>query len=144
MQNILGGNRFGPDAAFGKGHILRHKRVQVVADHQHIQMLGNGIDCVGPGRVGGGRQNVGEGGDADDVRCVAAPRALRVIGVDCAPGDGLNRALHITRFVERIRVDGDLHVEFVGYREAGVDGRGRRAPVLVELQPARTSPQLLG
>jgi len=39
-----------------------------------------------------------------------------------------------TGLVERVGVDGDLNVEFVCDAEAGVDRRGRRAPVLVQFQ----------
>jgi hypothetical protein len=35
------------------------RAVEVVADHQHVEMLGHGVHRVGPRRVGGGRQDVG-------------------------------------------------------------------------------------
>ncbi len=43
MQNIFGGDGFGPDAALGKGHVFGDLRIQVVADHEHIQVFGNGV-----------------------------------------------------------------------------------------------------
>ena len=45
--------------------------------------------------------------------------------------------------VERVGVDGDLDVVFVGHRQAGVDGGGGGAPVLVQLQPAGAGLDLL-
>ena len=42
--------------------------------------------------------------------------------------------LHETRFVQRVGVDGDLHVVFFGDGKGVVDGGGRRAPVLVQLE----------
>ncbi len=45
--------------------------------------------------------------------------------------------------VERVGVDQDLDVHLVGDREAAVDRRGRRAPVLVQLERAGAGPDLL-
>ena len=39
MQDILGGDGLAADARLGKGHVLGDARVQVMADHQHIEML---------------------------------------------------------------------------------------------------------
>ncbi|MNL37000.1 hypothetical protein D3C87_1591200 [compost metagenome] len=57
-----------------------------------------------------------------------------VEGMDGAALDGGNRVLHETALVQRIGVDHHLHVIFVSHRQAIVDGGGRRAPVLVQLQ----------
>ena len=46
-------------------------------------------------------------------------------------------------FVERVGVDGDLHVEAVGDGQAAIDGGRRRAPVLVQLQAAGAGADLL-
>ena len=40
-------------------------------------------------------------------------------------------------------MDGDLHARVVGHGQAGVDGGGRRAPVLVQLEAAGASEHLL-
>ena len=53
MQDILGGDGFAPDPAFGKGHILRDRLVQMMADHQHVEMLFQRVHRIGPCRVGG-------------------------------------------------------------------------------------------
>ena len=52
MQDILCRNSLLPDATFGKGHIFRNFRIQMVADHQHIQMFVYRIDRKGTGWVG--------------------------------------------------------------------------------------------
>ena len=39
VQNVLGGDRLGADAALGEGDVLGDRRVEMVADHQHVQML---------------------------------------------------------------------------------------------------------
>ena len=92
------------------------------------------VDGVGPRRIGRGRQHVGCAGDLDDVRRVAAAGALGVEGVDGAALERRDRVLDEARFVERVGVDRDLHVVFVGDRQAAVDRGRRRAPVLVQLQ----------
>lgn len=53
----------------------------------------------------------------------SAARALRVVGVNGSPPEGGQSIFHKTGLVERIRVDGHLHVVFVGHRQAVVDGR---------------------
>jgi hypothetical protein len=82
-------------------------RIQMMADHQHVQMLGDRVDRVGRvGLVEDGR-TFGKRRDADDVRRVAAAGALGVIGVDgrglCDRRDGV---FHEAGFVDRVGVDG--------------------------------------
>ncbi len=81
--------------------------------------------------------------DADDVGCVAAARALRVVRVDGAPAEGRHGALNEARLVERVRVNQALHVQLVAYAQARVDGRWRRAPVFVQLEPTGAGYHLL-
>ena len=52
MQNILGRNRFTPDTALGKGHILRNRFIQMVTDHQHIEMFFQRVYGIGARWVG--------------------------------------------------------------------------------------------
>ena len=116
--------------------ILRDVRVEVVADHQHVEVLLDRVDRVGPGRVGRRWQDVIEGGDPDDVRRVASPGALGVVGVDRPPGDRRQGVLQEAGLVDRVGVERDLDIQLVGHPQGGVDrGRGR-SPVLVQLQGA--------
>ncbi len=85
----------------------------------------------------------GKRGDADDVRRVAAARAFGVIGVDGAAGDGGDGVVDEARFVDGVGMDGDLNVEFVGHAQAGVDGRRRGAPILMQFQAAGAGAHLL-
>lgn len=55
-------------------HALR--RSMAHPPHQHIQVLIDGVDSVGTGRVGGGRQHVALAADLDDVRGMASAGAL--------------------------------------------------------------------
>ena len=61
---------------------------QMMADHQHVEMLGERVDGVGPRRIGRGRDDVRQAADLDDVRRMAAAGALGVEGVDGAALDG--------------------------------------------------------
>ena len=63
-----------------------------------------------------------------------AAGTLCVVGVDGAAGDGGDRIFDKAGLVDSIRVDGHLHVVLVGDAQRAVDGRGRGAPVLVQLE----------
>ncbi len=89
---------------------------------------------IGPGRIGRGRQYVLEPRHFDDVRRVAAAGAFGMEGVDGAALERLDGVLDEARFVERVGVDHHLDVVIVGDRQAAIDRRRRRAPVLVQLQ----------
>ena len=52
MQNILGRNRLTPDTTLGKGHILRNRFIQMVTNHQHIEMFLQRVDGIGTRWVG--------------------------------------------------------------------------------------------
>jgi hypothetical protein len=39
VQDVLGGDGFLADAAFGEGHVLGDRLVEVVAHHEHVEML---------------------------------------------------------------------------------------------------------
>ena len=143
MQDVLGGDRLLADAALGEGHVLGDLGVEVMADHEHVEMLVDRVDGVGPGRVGRGRQHVGQAHDLDDVGRVAAAGALGVEGVDGAALEGGDGVLDEAGFVQRVGVDRDLHVHLVGDGEAAVDRGRRRAPVLVQLEAAGAGRDLL-
>ena len=78
-----------------------------------------------------------------DVGRVAAARALGVIGVDGAALEGGQRVLDEAALVERVGVDHHLHVHVVGHAQAIVDGAGRGAPILVQLERAGPGMDLL-
>lgn len=82
--------------------------------------------------------------DADDVRCVAAAGTLGVVGVDSAALEGADGLLDEAALVECVGVDEALNVVLVADGQTGVDGRGRAAPVLVELEADGTGGTLLG
>ena len=120
-----------------------NRRRQVMADHQHVEMLVDRVPGVGPRRIGGGGDDVWKPAHLDDVGRVAAAGALGVEGVDGAALEGGDRVLDEAGFVQRVGVDHHLHVIVVGDGEAAVDRRRRRAPVLVQLERAGAGADLL-
>ena len=136
VQDVFGGDGFAPDAGFRKGHVLGDGFVEVVTDHQHVQMLFERVDCVGACRVGGGGQNMLFAADFDDVGGMSAARALGVKGVDGAPFHRRDGVLDKARFIQRVGVDHDLHIHCIGHAQATIDGGGGGPPVLVQFQRA--------
>ena len=76
VNEILGRDGLAPDPGLGEGDVLRDARIKVMADHQHVEVLVNGVDRIGPRGVGGARQDVGLSGHADDVRGMTAACAF--------------------------------------------------------------------
>ncbi len=74
---------------------------------------------------------------------MSAPRAFRVKSMNGAALERFDRGFDKARFVERIGMNCDLHVHLVGNRKTGIDGRRRRAPILVQLQSDRAVTHLL-
>ena len=98
-------------------------------------MLGHRVDRERAGGVGRARQHVGLPAHPQNVGRVAAAGTLGVEGVNGPAAERPDRVFHEARLVERVGVDRDLYVQFVGHTQAAVD-RGRRgAPVLVQLEP---------
>ena len=114
----------------------RDRLVEVVADHQHIQVFFQRVHREGSRRVGGGRQDVLLAADLEDVRGMSAACAFGVKRVDRAAFPGRDGVFHEPAFVQRVGVDHHLHVHVVGNRKATVDGCRCRAPVLMQLERA--------
>ncbi len=115
--------------------------VQVMADHEHVEVLVHRVHRVRAGRVGRGRQHVRVRGHGDDVRRVPAARALRVVRVDAPARRSRPGSTRRTRPRSACRCAARPAPPGVGGPQAGVDrGRGR-SPVLVQLEPARARPQ---
>ncbi|STW48190.1 Uncharacterised protein [Klebsiella pneumoniae] len=85
VQHVFRSDGFPANARLGQGHVLSDVRVQMVADHQHIEMFIDGVEGVGQRWVGGRRQNVRVGAGGDDVRRMAAAGPFGMEGVDGAP-----------------------------------------------------------
>ena len=123
--------------ALGERHVLGHVGVEVMAHHQHVEVLVQRVDREGPRRVRRARQHVRLAADLDDVRRVSTARPFGVIRVNRPPLERRDRVVHVAGLVQRVGVDRDLHVEPLRLGQAAVDRRRRRAPVFVQLQPDR-------
>ena len=106
----------------------------MVANHQHIQMLINGVDGVGPSRIGGCGQNIGQTTGRDDIRRVSATGTFSVKTVDRAAFECGERVFDKAGFIQGVGVNGDLHIVTVGHRQTAIN-RGRGSPpVLMEFK----------
>ena len=143
MQDVLGGDGFAPDTAFGKGHVLGDRLVEVVTDHQHVEMFFERVHREGPGRVGRRRQYVLVTTYLDDVWRVPAACAFGVKGVDRTALDRGDSVLDKAALVQGVSVDHHLHVHGIGDRKAAIDGCRCGTPVFVQLQGAGPGLDLL-
>lgn len=143
VEDVLGGDGLGADARLGEGDVLGDVLAEVVADHEHVQVLVEGVARVGPRGVGRAGQDVGLLHDADDVGGVAATGTFSVISVDRSVLEGGDGGLDEPGFVERVRVNETLDVELIAYGQTRVDGGGCRPPILVKLETTGTGVDLL-
>src|SRR3954470_22664444 len=68
---------------------------------------------------------------------MTASSPFGVVGVDRPSSDGRNRVFNKSALVDGIGVNRNLDVVLVPDREAGIDRRRRRSPVLVQFQSTR-------
>ena len=52
VEDVLGRHGLGTDAALRERDVLRDPGVQVVRDHQHVEVFVQCVDRIGTGRVG--------------------------------------------------------------------------------------------
>ena len=134
VQDVLGGDGFVADPAFRECNVLGNVPIQMVANHQHVEMFVERVDGERPRRIRGARKDVCLTAHPNNVGSMASPGTLRVIRVDCPAFERCDRIVDESRLVERVGVNRDLHVVLVRHGQATIDGGRRRAPVFVELQ----------
>src|SRR5260370_32944398 len=143
MQNVLGRYRFLPDAALGESNVLRNAAIQMVSYHHHVERLFDRIRGVGPRWSCRRRNDFRLPAHFDDVRGMPATSPF---GVKCVNGSTLERRDGIfdkAAFVQCIGVDKNLDIHLIRDRKAAINGGASRAPVLMKLQAARPSFDLL-
>src|SRR6185436_8430499 len=82
VQNIFGRDGFTANAAFGEGDVFGQARIEVMTDHQHVEMFVDGVDRVWAGGIGRAGKNICLTTDADNVRRVTATGTFGMVGVD--------------------------------------------------------------
>ena len=143
VQYVLRRDGLGAHPAFGERDIFGHRRIEMVAHHDHVEMFVESVAGVGIGRVGRRRQAVGFAGDADDIWRMAAASALGVVHMNSAAFDCGQRVFEESAFVQRVGMQLDLEIHFIGNRETAIDGGRHGAPVFMDLQPHRTAGELI-
>lgn len=121
VQDVLGGDGLGADPGLGEGDILGDVLGQMMTDHQHVQVFVQGVHGKRTRWVCATGQHVGVLHDGDDIGCVATAGPLRVVGVDGAVLERFDGLLHEAGFIQCVRMDHALNVEFVAHVQAGVD-----------------------
>ena len=115
----------------------------MMTDHQHVQVFVERVHGIRHRRIRARREDVGLRAYLEDVGRVSAAGPFAVIRVNRPTLERRDRVFDETGFVQRVGMNGDLHVVFVGDRQRGIDRGGRRAPVLVELQSHGAGQDLL-
>ena len=144
VQNIFGGDGFAANPAFRERDIFGQARVEVMTDHQHVEMFVDRVDSVGTGWICGTGQDVRFAANTNDVGRMAAAGAFGVISVDDPAVDGFERGFDKTGLVEGVRVDGDLDVVLVCDFQAAIDCGRRGPPVFVKLEADGARENLFG
>lgn len=143
MEYILGGDGLCANSALGKGYVLGDVLGQMVAHHEHVEVLVERVTRERPCWVRRRRQHVLVLNDRDDVWGVAASSTFSVVRVNrptLERGDG---RLDEARLVECISVNETLNIQFIADGKACVDSSGCTTPVLVKLETASACCDLL-
>ncbi len=90
------------------GNKATNSLVQMMAHHEHIEVLVYGVPGEGPCWVGGGRDHVLLATHPYDVRGVTSPRPLGMVGVNGSVPERLYRLLHAGGLVQGVGVDHHL------------------------------------
>ena len=134
MENIFCGNGFRTDPGICKSYVFWDPLIQMVANHQHVQMLIQSIYCIRHGRVSRRGKYVGSCRCPDNVRGMAAAGAFCMVCMDSPSCNSYQSIFHTAAFVKSICMDGYLDVIVVGHVQAVVNGSRSRTPVFMKLQ----------
>ena len=114
MQNIFRCDGFFADAAFGEGHVFGDIGVQMVADHQHIEMFFERIHRKRSRWVSRRGDDIGFTANLDDVGRMAAAGAFGMKRVNRSTLERVDSVFNKATFVQRVGVDHHLDVHVIG------------------------------
>lgn len=69
---------------------------------------------------------------------MSTSRTFGMEGVNGAACHGVDGAFHKATFVQRGCVDHDLNIHLISHLQTAIDGSGRGAPILMQLQSCRS------
>src|SRR5580700_7772557 len=136
MQNVFGRNGLLPNPALCEGNVFSNSRIEVMGDHHHIEGFIKRIYSVWSRWSRRRWNDVWFAADFNNVRGMSAARPFRVKRVNGPPLECSDRIFDETAFVERVRMDKNLHVHVIRNRQTTVNGRGCCTPVFVKLEAA--------
>ena len=133
MQHVLCRDSFLTDTGISKSHVLRKIRVQVVAHHNHVEVLVHGVNGVRQRGVSGRRQHIRQTRNLQNIGGVATASALSVEGVNDPVLECRNGVVSKPALIQSVRVDCHLDIHLIGYVQGLVNNICSCAPVLVNL-----------
>ena len=143
MQHILCRNRLRTDSGVCESHIFRNIFIQMMTNHQHIQMLIYGIYSERHGGIRRRRQYILAARCTNNIRCM--PTAC-TLGMECMYGtatDGIQCIFHAACLIQCICMDSNLDIIFISHIQAMIDCCRSGAKVFMDFHPHRASLQLL-
>jgi len=96
---------FASNSRFGKSNVLGDRRIEVMTNHKHVEVLIQCVHRVGPGRISRGGQNIWLSTYFDDVRSVPATGPFGMISVDRAIFKCCDGIFDETGFVQGIGME---------------------------------------
>ena len=114
-----------------------------MANHQHVQMLVDRVDCKGAGGISRGRQNVCFPTGLDDIGSMPATRTFCMIGMNGSVFKSGNCIFDKTGFIQRIGMNSYLNIKFFSHAQTVIDSCRCRPPVFMKFQTHGTCPDLL-
>src|SRR4051812_9335498 len=103
----------------------------MVANHEHVQMLIDGVYREWACWVGRGGEHVRFSRNSDNVRCMSSAGTFGMEGMNGAAFEGSNGILDKSGFVQGVGMNSNLNVQLVCDAQASVNRGGGGSPVLV-------------
>ena len=143
MQNIFRRDGFTANTGFRKRDIFRNGGVEMVTNHQHIEMLIDRIHGVRACWICRRWQHVRQPARSDDIGRMSTTRTFGVISVNSTITNRCQCIFDKTAFVERIGMNSHLRVGLFRHIQAVINRCGGRTPIFMQFQAYRTCGDLL-